>query len=101
MEQQEQISHPARYNQNGIECFDVIEAFYGKDSLEAFCLSNVLKYVMRCKLKDNYVNDLKKARFYIDQVLALNGEPQVDLNRLMEEVMKQDDDDKINHNVAF
>ena len=89
---EDDVEHPTRYNQNGIECFDVIEAFFGKDSLEAFCLSNVLKYVMRCKLKNNYINDLKKARFYIDKVLALNGEPQADMNKILDVIQNSDDD---------
>lgn len=87
------IEHPQRYNQGGIECFDVIEKFYGKDALEQFCLSNVLKYVMRCKLKNNYLNDLKKAKFYIDKILDINGEPQADLNQILEEIKKDNNDD--------
>lgn len=64
------VEHPKHYNCNGIECFDVIRAFYGDDALENFCLCNALKYIMRCKLKDNYRQDLKKADFYIRTILG-------------------------------
>ena len=36
----EKVNHPEHYNQNGIECFDVISAFFGKEALEDFCLGN-------------------------------------------------------------
>lgn len=69
--EKEMVCHPEHYNQGGIECFDVIEQFYGKDTLIGFCKGNALKYLMRCDLKDNPVQDLKKAKFYIDKILEL------------------------------
>lgn len=72
MDTTEHVNHPQHYNKNGIETFDVIAAFYGEQALEDFCLSNALKYIMRCKLKDNYAEDLKKARFYIDKIISMH-----------------------------
>lgn len=71
----ESVIHPDHYNQDGIECFDVISAFFGKEALEDFCLGNALKYLMRCQHKGKYVEDLKKARFYIDKILSLKDQP--------------------------
>lgn len=71
--EQEMVNHPDHYNQGGIECFDVIKAFYGQDAFEGFCAGNILKYVMRYKHKENALEDLKKARFYLDEVIKLNG----------------------------
>lgn len=65
-----QAEHPNHYNKGNIECFDVIKAYYGDDVFEHFCLGNVLKYVMRCKSKENYLQDLKKARVYLDKLIA-------------------------------
>lgn len=84
------VNHPQHYNQNGIECFDVISAFFGKEALEDFCLGNALKYLMRCQHKGKYIEDLKKAKFYIEKILALRGEPQADLNQILEEIKKND-----------
>lgn len=68
----EKVNHPNHYNQGGIECLDVIKAYYGDDGYEGFCAGNVLKYVMRYKHKENALEDLKKARFYLDEVIKLN-----------------------------
>lgn len=68
----ESVNHPQHYNQGGIECLDVIKAYYGDDGYEGFCAGNVLKYVMRYKHKENALEDLKKARFYLDEVIKLN-----------------------------
>lgn len=67
----EKVNHPNHYNQGGIECLDVIKAFYGDDGYEGFCAGNVLKYVMRYKHKENALDDLKKARFYLDEVIKM------------------------------
>jgi len=90
----ERVNHPLHYNQGGIECFDVISAFFGKEALEDFCLGNALKYLMRCQHKGKYIEDLKKAKFYIEKILALRGEPQADLNQILNEI--KDDNDETN-----
>lgn len=72
-DEKERVNHPQHYLQGGIECFDVIERFYGKQALEDFCLCNSLKYQMRCRLKDNYLDDLKKAKFYIDKIIEMHN----------------------------
>ena len=71
MEENEKVNHPNHYNQGGIECLDVIKAYYGDDGYEGFCAGNVLKYVMRYKHKENALDDLKKARFYLDEVIKM------------------------------
>ena len=71
MENNNAVNHPNHYNNGNIECFDVIKAFYGEDSFEDFCLGNVLKYVMRCRHKGKYLEDLKKAKFYIEEIINL------------------------------
>lgn len=68
----ESVNHPQHYNQGGIECFDVIKAFCGGESaLEYFCLGNAIKYLMRCRLKGKYIEDLKKAKFYIEKIIDM------------------------------
>ena len=86
------VNHPQHYNQDGIECFDVISAFFGKEALEDFCLGNALKYLMRCQHKGKYLEDLKKAKFYIEKILALRGEQQAYLNQILNEIKKCNDD---------
>jgi hypothetical protein len=41
-----------------------------------FNLGNALKYIWRCDLKKDAVEDLRKARWYIDEEIKLRTEPQ-------------------------
>jgi hypothetical protein len=61
----EMVNHPSHYNKHpsGIECIHVIEHM-------SFNLGNALKYIWRCDLKKDAIEDLKKARWYIDRELA-------------------------------
>ncbi len=69
------VNHPSHYNQNGIECFDVIRAAIGTDGLRKFMLGNSIKYLFRCEHKGQYLEDLKKARFYLDETIKIHNEP--------------------------
>lgn len=65
------VNHPSHYNQNGMEVWDVINAFT-KDlsGVEAFYAGNVIKYVLRWKHK-NGIEDLEKAKVYIDKIIEM------------------------------
>lgn len=65
------VNHPQHYNKGGIECLDVIKAFYGKEAFEGFCAGNMLKYAMRYKHKGQALDDLKKIRFYADELIKM------------------------------
>lgn len=55
------VNHPNHYNQ-GIEAIDVIES-WGLN----FSLGNCIKYVLRAPYKGKELEDLKKARWYLDR----------------------------------
>lgn len=62
------VSHPPYYAEgwsNGAEVIDLTEHL-------SFCAGNVVKYVCRagCKDPDKYVEDLEKARWYINREIA-------------------------------
>lgn len=65
------VEHPAHYNAGGIECIDAIEAALAcqRDPVQAFLTGQVLKYLWRWPLKGG-VEDLKKARFYLERLIA-------------------------------
>lgn len=63
----DKIDHPAHYTQGGIEPIDYIEA----NDLN-FCEGNVVKYVTRYRHK-NGVEDLKKAKWYLERLIARAG----------------------------
>jgi Protein of unknwon function (DUF3310) len=57
--------NPDHYKQHGIETIDYIEAC----DLN-YRLGNVIKYVSRAGLKGSYLEDLKKARWYLDREIS-------------------------------
>lgn len=66
------VNHPRHYtaHPSGIECIQVTEHL-------GFCVGNAIKYLWRAGLKgQDAVQDLKKARWYIDrEIKRLGGEP--------------------------
>lgn len=65
------VNHPSHYNQGGIETMDYIDAIgLGYD----FCIGNVIKYCSRAGHKQNQLEDLKKARWYLNYaIISLEG----------------------------
>ena len=62
--------NPAHYRKCNMEAIDVIETFTEDlQGIEATDTGNILKYVMRWKNK-NGVEDLKKARWYLEHLIA-------------------------------
>lgn len=63
------VNHPSHYTQGGIECIDALKAAtVSKTGIEAVCTANVIKYLWRYEEK-NGVEDVKKARWYIDRLI--------------------------------
>ena len=66
------VDHPNHYqSESGLEVIDVIKAFTSELSgEEAFCIGNAIKYVCRYS-KKNGVEDLEKAKWYIDRAISV------------------------------
>jgi hypothetical protein len=60
----EAVNHPSHYNTGKIEVIEAIE-----DWKLDFHAGNVVKYVARHQHKKNPVEDLKKARWYLDRLI--------------------------------
>lgn len=63
-------------NRDTIELMDVVAfAVKGyKNSLQGFCLGNTVKYIARAPYKGKTLDDLKKARWYLDhEIKRLEG----------------------------
>lgn len=72
-EEYDNVNSPQHY-QGKVECIDCIEsATAGLNGIEAFCTGNAIKYLYRWK-KKNGIEDLKKAKYYIDKIISVNGE---------------------------
>lgn len=61
------VNHPEHYTNGNIECIDAIKAALG-DNYKYYVQGNVLKYIWRFNHK-NGLEDLKKARFYLDDLI--------------------------------
>ena len=58
------VNRPKHYTSGSIECLDFIEAW----ELD-FREGNVVKYVVRAPYKGSQLQDLQKARFYLDRLI--------------------------------
>lgn len=63
------VNSPKHYTQHpsGIECIQITEHM-------GFNLGNAVKYIWRADLKLDAIEDLKKAKWYIDRELKKRGE---------------------------
>lgn len=61
-EMSDPVNHPKHYTEHpsGVECIQITEHMN-------FCLGNAMKYIWRADLKNDAVEDLKKARWYLDR----------------------------------
>lgn len=59
------VEHPPHYTNHpsGIECIQVTEHM-------GFNLGNALKYIWRCDLKHDAIEDLRKAKWYLDREIT-------------------------------
>ena len=64
--------NPAHYRRGPVEAIDVIEAAVADapHMVPAYLQGQVLKYLLRLWLKGNAVQDAKKARWYLDRLIA-------------------------------
>ncbi|OAB33867.1 DUF3310 domain-containing protein [Paenibacillus glacialis] len=63
------VNHPPHYTAGGVECIDAIEAATTDlTGAEAYNTGAAIKYLWRWKMK-NGVEDLQKARWYIERLI--------------------------------
>lgn len=60
------VNHPKHYTEHpsGVECIQVTEHM-------GFNLGNALKYIWRCDLKNDAIEDLEKAAWYVNREIAM------------------------------
>lgn len=67
------VNHPSHYTSGKVECIDAIDsAVQDLSGFEGYCTGNTIKYMWRWK-KKNGVEDLKKARWYLDRLIGSEG----------------------------
>lgn len=60
------VNHPKHYttHPSGVECIQITEHM-------GFCLGNAIKYIWRADLKQDAIEDLKKAAWYLQREIEL------------------------------
>lgn len=63
------VDKPQHYNSGGIEAIEAIEAALSDEGFRGALKANVLKYLWRYEKKAKPLEDLKKARWYLDRLI--------------------------------
>ena len=64
------VNHPSHYTKGCVECIDAMEAAFGIEIVQHFCVCNAFKYVFR-HLNKNGLEDINKAAWYLNKYLKL------------------------------
>ena len=70
------VNHPSHYNYKSMECKDIIDVMCeGLNGSEAYYMGATIKYLYRYLKKGKPIEDLQKAKTYIDMIIKkLEGE---------------------------
>lgn len=68
---EDMVNKAPHYNKGGIECIKAIEASMTPEEYRGFLKGQVIKYVWRYLDKGEPVKDLKKARYYVDDLIRV------------------------------
>jgi len=64
------VNRPSHYASGGIDCIEAIKASMSREAFLGYLKGNVQKYMWRYEKKVNPVEDLKKARWYMERLIA-------------------------------
>jgi len=65
----ESVDHPAHYGGKA-DPYETIKVIEAMGDGPAFCRGNAIKYLMRHDKKGAQLDDLKKARWYVDRLIS-------------------------------
>lgn len=63
------VNNPAHYASGGIEYIEAIKASMTHEAFLGYLKGNIQKYIWRYEKKINPVEDLKKARWYMNRLV--------------------------------
>lgn len=76
--QYDNVTHPFHYTCGSIECIDAIQESMSFDAFCGYLKGNVLKYLWRYTLKNNPVEDLEKANWYLKKLIDICKQQEID-----------------------
>ena len=71
--QPDMVNSPAHYGNGSIECIEYIEDFLTTEEFIGYLRGNIAKYLHRWRWKGKPMEDLKKARWYLDKLIQEVG----------------------------
>lgn len=70
IKEKEAVNHPLHYGgDTPYECIKVLKAWVSDEEYKGFLRCNAIKYLCRTGKKDETVQELKKAKFYIEKYI--------------------------------
>lgn len=63
------VNHPSHYKIGGVECIQAIKASMTEEAYKGFLKGNIIKYIWRYEIKGKPIEDLKKARVYLNWLI--------------------------------
>ena len=63
------VNSPPHYKQGDVECIEAIKAATG-DGYQGYLQGNSMKYIWRYRAKGQAINDLKKAEWYLKELIV-------------------------------
>tara|TARA_S200000501_G_scaffold274975_1_gene258696 strand:- start:9220 stop:9516 length:297 start_codon:yes stop_codon:yes gene_type:complete len=63
------VRKPAHYVKGEIECIDAMRSSMSKEAFTGYCKGAVFKYLWRYESKANPLEDLNKAKVYLDWLI--------------------------------
>jgi len=67
----DKVNHPKHYNRGGIECIDAMKSCMSDEEIIGFCKGNVIKYLWRLGAKDEALQEVKKAQWYLTELIKV------------------------------
>ena len=76
---EDNVNNPQHYKQYSLEAIEGIKGSMSKEEFQGYLKGAALKYLWRYKYKQAPVEDLRKAKWYLDQLLkeVLNERPTI------------------------
>ena len=74
-EENDPVNFPSHYNKGGIGCIDAIKSCQG-DGFKFYLQGSILKYIWRYEHKSKPIQDLEKAKWFLDKLIATVQEEQ-------------------------
>ena len=66
------VENPAHYNTGSIEAIEGIEASMSPEEFKGYLKGNMMKYAWRYDYKGNPIEDLRKAKWYLERLIEAN-----------------------------